>query len=198
MNLTQLPNWRLGALCLTMLLLLGGLGTRLFSLQVLNHPYYQALAASQRERAAELAPHRGVIYASEEGSEDVFPLAVNKETWTAYAVPRDMKDPLSVAKELAPLLYGYQQRRQARLHAIMTSTGQGSPTNPVSDSNSEEEKNALDILTSQLYAKFNQKTDPYEPFLRPYEVLDSDFKVALEQKQLPGLVLAARETSFYT
>jgi len=189
-------NWRIWALGFGSLLLFFALGLRLFNLQFLKSDYYEALALEQRQRSSQLTPHRGLIYASEERSGDLFPLAVNKPAWTVYAVPRDMDEPSRVADELAPALYAYQTRRQDRIRDILLKTGQNDePKAP--ELNEEEIKNELDILRDQLYQKFNQKTDPYEPLLRPYESLDEEFKRFLDDKQLSGLVLEEKETRFY-
>src|SRR3989338_9580434 len=96
------PQQRIWLLSAAALVLFGGLTTRLVDLQILRTSYFQAVAENQRRRAAELTPHRGTIYLQEHDSTELFPVAVNSQAYFAYAVPRDIDQPLAVAKQLAP------------------------------------------------------------------------------------------------
>ncbi|MEX1997470.1 MAG: penicillin-binding protein 2 [Candidatus Andersenbacteria bacterium] len=178
-------------------LLFTGLGLRLGYLQVVRADYYEAVAESQRKRAGELLPHRGTIYASEGRSTvaETFPLATNHKAWLVYAIPRDMENPQTVADELTPALLTFRQRQRQRLTDILQKTGQQETgdAEPASTPTPDEH----DILRQQLYDKFNQKTDPYEPLLRPYEVLDDELKSFLEDKKLPGVVIEEQEVRTY-
>jgi len=172
-------------------------GGKLFFLQIWRHSYYDAVAASQREHAYELLPHRGTIYMSDGQDQDYFPVAVNKQAWIAYAVPRDMDDPKSVSDQLAPLLQAFRQRERNQVHDILVRTGQltNGTTDPTANQPSADDETAA--LRDQLFAKFNRHTDPYAPLLRPDEVLDDQFKQALDQAKLPGIILEEKEVRFY-
>jgi len=171
---------------------------RLANLQIVRSAYYDAVAHSQRQRASELMPHRGTVYVYEGGDKDPFPIAVNREAWIAYAVPRDMDDASTTANELAPELVAFRERQQQRVNDIIEKTGQAAgaaaheptPTPAPLDQRVQETREAL-------FQKLNQKADPYEPFLRPYEVLDDEFKAFLEKKQMKGIVLETKEVRFY-
>ena len=76
-----------------------GLGFRLFQKQILQHPTYLAQAEGQYIIKKDLPAQRGKIYAS-----DMFPLATNKQYYQVLAVPRNIKNPDTVAQELAPIL----------------------------------------------------------------------------------------------
>ncbi len=183
---------RILSLIFILLIAFGGLGARLVNLQIYNHDYYEAVAASQRQHASEIAPRRGTIYMRENRNEDLFPVAVDNKAWIAFAVPREIEDPAYVAKELAPALYAYQTRQSEKIEKIMKETGQ--ITNKNTDLNNQpdnppDKEKEISILEDKLYNKFNQKTDPYEPFLRFYEKLDEEFKRFLEERQLPGIVI---------
>lgn len=192
---------RLAALFFMFAVLSGGLIARLGYLQIARHEYYTVVAESQRKRAGELLPHRGTIYVSEGRSgetEENFPIATNHKAYFAYAVPRDMKDPGMVAEELAPALLAFRTRQQERVAAIIRATGQkareestGDGVEPLSP---EDE---LDVVRQQLHTKFDQKTDPYEPLLRPYEVLDEPFKQFLTERNFPGVVVEEEEVRTY-
>src|SRR5688572_10201570 len=107
-------NWRIWTLTAGGLGLFGLLIVRLFYLQVVQAEFYATEAANQRQRSSQLAPHRGVIYASEAHSSELFPLAVNKQVWSVYAVPRDIEDPVRAADDVAPVLYSFRERQIAR------------------------------------------------------------------------------------
>lgn len=174
---------------------------RLADLQVWRFSYFNAVAASQRQRASELVPHRGTIYVAEGQNQELFPVASNTIATIAYAVPRDMPDPAAVADQLAPALYAFRQRTSQRAADIIAATGQHlaipSPSITPSPSvvpNPEEEIRAL---REQLYQKFNQRTDPYEPLLKIYEVLDDELKNWLAEKKFDGIILEEREVRVY-
>ena len=199
------PDNRIRVLILFGLILIGILVIRLIDLQVIRHSYFTNIAEAQRKRAAELLPHRGTIYVNEGRGGDIFPIASNQKGFTAYAVPRDMEDPGRVASELAPQLLAFRQRQNDRTQEIITRTGQelyqedkeedetSSPEPQPTPSVEDQTKN----LQSEIFAKFNQKTDPYEPILRPYEALDQPLRTFLEEKQYPGVVLEEKEVRVY-
>ncbi|MBI4426364.1 MAG: penicillin-binding protein 2 [Candidatus Kerfeldbacteria bacterium] len=77
---------------------------RLFSLQVLQHGFYQALAEGQHSLYEQLFPTRGKIYATERNGEK-FPLATNEPLTLVFANPSRIKDdPEEVAQNLTSLL----------------------------------------------------------------------------------------------
>ncbi len=192
-------NRRLFLLSVSTVGLFGMLVVRLFDLQILRYAYYEAVATSQRKRAYEIMPRRGSIYMQEGAGRELFPVAVNRKAYVAYAVPRDMPDPLQVARELAPALLSHRQRQQQRVREIIAQTGQllatSSPAPTTVEQPSHEDQ--LAILQDELYGRFNQKTDPYEPFLRFYEVMDDELKQFLTERNLPGIVLEEQEIRTY-
>lgn len=203
-------NIRIWLLCLGSIIALLALNVRLFDLQILKHSYYQAVAESQRKRAAELTPHRGTIYMVEgrnEKERETFPVASNQRAWFTYAVPRDMENPEEVADQLAPALYAFRERQQDRVKNILSASGQNlgatSPTpSPTDESLPEDEpqktpEEETQDLKKNLFEKFNQRSDPFEPILRPHEVLDDEFRVFLEEKDYPGIVLEEQEVRIY-
>lgn len=76
-----------------------GLGFRLFQKQILEHADYLAEAEGQYILKKELPAQRGKIYAS-----DMFPMATNRQYYQVLAVPKNIKNPDTVAEKLAPIL----------------------------------------------------------------------------------------------
>ncbi len=75
---------------------------RAYFLQVINFGYYQALADNQHSLFRKLIPTRGEIYLKDRDA--LYPVAVNKETKMAYAVPKEIEDVTVASDELAAVL----------------------------------------------------------------------------------------------
>jgi cell division protein FtsI/penicillin-binding protein 2 len=63
---------------------------RLYALQVNAYPFYKALADNQHSIFRDLVPKRGEIFLQDK--EGLYPVAVNRETKMAYAVPKEIED----------------------------------------------------------------------------------------------------------
>ncbi|MDD2785806.1 MAG: penicillin-binding protein 2 [Patescibacteria group bacterium] len=77
---------------------------RLGKLQVVDHKIYGVLASDQHDLETKLLPNRGRIFIKESNESQLYPLAANREAWTLYAVPKNMKDPIKNAQLLSPIL----------------------------------------------------------------------------------------------
>lgn len=78
---------------------------RLFTLQVINHGFYAALAESQHALNEELLPNRGSIYVTDkESATGTYPLVTNKTLHLLFAVPKRITNPAEVAHTLAPFV----------------------------------------------------------------------------------------------
>lgn len=180
---------------------------RLIDLQIIQYGHFSNIAEAQRKRASDLLPHRGTIYVQGGRGGDVFPIASNKKAWIAYAVPRNMKDPQSVARMIAPELVKFKERQAQRTRDSIEQTGQNeilkfqpSPSPGISSPTPEPSptsEETVALLESQLIEKLGRRTDPYEPLLRPYEVLDEELLKFLEEKKLEGIVLEEQEIRTY-
>lgn len=93
---------RVYALYLIIFLLASGVFFRLFFLQVSSYGYYKKLAANQHSILEDIFPQRGEIFLQDSGSP--YPVAVNKDSKMAYAVPREMTDPTQVTRKLSEVL----------------------------------------------------------------------------------------------
>ena len=87
---------RIYFLLFVVLLLGSGVLARLFSLQILQYDYYNALAQGQQQIYEELFPKRGEILMQDlsvkrrTGQDKYYPLAINKEFQQVYIVPKNI------------------------------------------------------------------------------------------------------------
>lgn len=93
-------------LVLMVLVVLSGLlmALRLVKLQILDRNLYRVLAADQHDLEAKILPSRGRILIKDRTDGKWYPMAGNRYAWDLYAAPRDMKDPITAAHALAPIL----------------------------------------------------------------------------------------------
>ncbi len=84
-------------------LLIGtGLLWQLYRIQVRDHVLWSEQAQNQRLSTFDLKAERGEIFLHDNG--EPYPLAVNREYMAVYVVPREVRDPKAVARELAVVL----------------------------------------------------------------------------------------------
>lgn len=100
---------RAGFLSFFLFALLGSVGFRLFSLQILHHEFYRKQVLERSTLDALLALRGDIV----DRRGDV--LAKDIETLTVCASPRLIRDPESVAQKLAPLLYVDAEKLKAQL-----------------------------------------------------------------------------------
>jgi len=74
---------------------------RLGYLQIVEYGTYSLLASDQHDLATKLQPTRGQILVRDRSDGQLHPLASNKLTYQIYAVPREMKDAVTVAHALS-------------------------------------------------------------------------------------------------
>ena len=75
------------------------LSFRLFTIQVLQHKEYKAMAQSQYWNLQEIPPSRGNILSS-----DGYFLAANKTAYLLFAEPKEVKDPISSARKISEII----------------------------------------------------------------------------------------------
>lgn len=75
---------------------------KLYSLQVIGYASYKALADNQHSAFRDLVPKRGEIFLLDGNS--TYPVAVNKETKMAYAVPKEIDEPEKTARLVSETL----------------------------------------------------------------------------------------------
>ncbi|MCA9735483.1 hypothetical protein KC799_25320, partial [candidate division KSB1 bacterium] len=89
----------------------GVLIIRLFSLQILQHDYYQAVASREQLGYVEIPAQRGEIMIKDYHSNEEFLIATNTTLNLIYADPVMVKDPAYVANILHPLLFDIEDER---------------------------------------------------------------------------------------
>jgi cell division protein FtsI/penicillin-binding protein 2 len=107
----KFSQWRISVLIIIVFVVGSGILARLFSLQILQYDYYNVLAQDQHEIYTELFPQRGEIFiqdlsdsqrtrrhlseataAGQANQENYYPLAINKEFYQVYIIPKDIAD----------------------------------------------------------------------------------------------------------
>ncbi len=84
-------------------------------LQIAQYGFYSLYASDQHELGKKLLPVRGQILVRDRTDGSLHPLATNRLAWHIYAVPKDMKDPVSAARALAAALLLDEQDTIAKL-----------------------------------------------------------------------------------
>lgn len=96
-------NLRFRFASLLILVALGLVLIRIFSLGILKHDFYTALAQGQHQLLTELVPNRGTIFIGEKGN--IYqPLATNRNYQNVYLVPKEVEDKNVAAEQLSSLL----------------------------------------------------------------------------------------------
>jgi stage V sporulation protein D (sporulation-specific penicillin-binding protein) len=117
---------------------------RLFILQVFDHKFYAALAVSNHEIYKQLFPRRGTIFLQDtrtNGKE--YPVAVNREYYSLYAVPRDVPaDQISIIADFISKLLGYSEAEKNNLIAKLSK--KNDPYEPIVKKISDEFKDKID------------------------------------------------------
>lgn len=90
--------------------------SRLFILMILEHGFYQALAADSQEVISKLVPRRGSIYIQDSRTKQEYPLAINRDFFTVFADTREIKDDKTasdVATKLAEVFHYNDEKKLA-------------------------------------------------------------------------------------
>ena len=91
-------DWRIYLFFVFVFFIGSGVLARLFSLQILDYNHYSALAQDQHQIYQEIFPQRGEIFIQDlsikkrTGQDYYYPLAVNKEFYQVYLVPKNIPE----------------------------------------------------------------------------------------------------------
>ncbi len=117
-----MKNWRLGAVLGLFVILAAIIIGRLFYIQIVNGKFYQSQALGQQSGFAEVQGDRGEVFFSNSkesrgavSSGEVKSLAINKDAWTVGAVPKNISDKETFAKEVGKVLQITQKDMLAKL-----------------------------------------------------------------------------------
>lgn len=95
----RLSVWRIYLVAFFVFISAGIIFVRLYFLQVMAYEGYRSLSNDQHVLRKKLVPERGGIFLYDGTGQ--YPLAVNKETKMAYAVPREIENPAEASKFIA-------------------------------------------------------------------------------------------------
>jgi cell division protein FtsI/penicillin-binding protein 2 len=113
---------------------------RLVMLQVVHHGFYVALAEGQYEKSEELTPRRGELFLTSAHDEGTIPLAINRELYLLYAVPRDVEG----IEETITKLKGYIDLDEDVLRERLSK--EGDLYEPLMHKVTPEQKEAIEAL----------------------------------------------------
>jgi len=97
-------NSRIFLLAITIFLFTAALIARLFSLQVLSHDSFKALATSQHQLYRTLVPQRGQIFVLENKDGRIVPAVTNVEKNLVFAQPHEIENKPAAATQLSQIL----------------------------------------------------------------------------------------------
>jgi len=135
-------NWRIHFVFFFIIIAGLGITARMFYIQIINSGYYSALARGQSQDYSEVQAQRGDIFLRDEfsGGSSSFLAATNKDYFSLYAVPKEIKD-----VELVSARFGISQEK-------LNNTDD--PYEPLVNMLSEEDANkALELGIEGIYAK---------------------------------------------
>jgi len=140
-----MKNWRFYTLVFFIGLILGIIIFRLFSLQVLKHNFYKILAANQHQSFQTIYPIRGEIFMEDKHTNSdsrslLFPVAINKDFWVVYAVPKEIQEKEETVKKLSPLLGVEEKIIRGRINKL------DDPYEPLKNKVDEETVNKIKEL----------------------------------------------------
>lgn len=98
-----MKSFRLPLISIIFTLLYSGLVGNIYRLQIQKSDYYTERATAQYRFAGFLEPSRGNIYFTDRNGNQV-PTAMTKAYSIIFAVPKEIKDPESIAATLSPIL----------------------------------------------------------------------------------------------
>ena len=165
--------------------LIGGITIfRLFSLQIINHDLYLALAAGQHEISESIMPERGKIFIQEvtDDSENrkLYPLATNQSLYLVYAEPnRIEEDRDKVAEKILNILIeddliekedSKEEEQGAENEMEGGEDGEGGEEEAKAEKDEETDKKdngkyspEEESLFYNFLSKLTKENDPYEP-----------------------------------
>ncbi|MDP2631708.1 MAG: penicillin-binding protein 2 [Candidatus Uhrbacteria bacterium] len=197
--------WRLKALRFFFSTFVIVLIFRLFTLQVINASFYDALASGQHNFYKELFAERGSIFVRDWKDGGEYLAATNEPRAFVYANPRKIEDPIKVAYDISKIL-GYEiiyerdsdsEVDELSLIAdelslgIEESTNDGAELAEVAEVLSEEEEEGP-LEYQLLLDRLSKEDDPYEPIARNIDEKTLEELLALEIDGLGYVLEAAR------
>ncbi len=161
--LTQPLQSRLRLLSIGVIILVLVMVVRLFTMSVLQHDFYTALAAGTQDLYKDLLPNRGTIYIrNRDDPDDLYPLAMNRFVYQVFIDNRDNPEPNETTRGIAEVLGMDDDIRYGNYMKVKDSDPDD-PYIPITEANriSEKQKEAIEErgLTGVYFAR-----SPYRYF----------------------------------
>lgn len=153
-------DWRVKFFRYAMVFLAAVVVIRLFSLQVLDHRFYEALASGQHEIFEQLFPERGSIYVTDLKMAEPSPVATNQLLGFVYADPRRIENAYETTMALAEVL-GYDEvEGVSEVEEVPVGAQHVVPnSDDLPDETEPDETTDFEVLLARL----SKEDDPYEP-----------------------------------
>ncbi|MFH1766965.1 MAG: penicillin-binding protein 2 [Patescibacteria group bacterium] len=154
--------WRMKALRLLFVVFTGIIIFRLFSLQILNANFYEALASGQHSFYQELFAERGSIFVRDWKSKEEYVVATNEPRGFVFADPRRIENPEETTRKLCELL-GHEV---PAVTETSTEAADGSDIMAGLEDEvvTEEETVSIDVSAADESAETNGEEDPYATY----------------------------------
>jgi cell division protein FtsI/penicillin-binding protein 2 len=160
-----IEDWRINTVFLCFILSFSFILLRLFSIQILNHEKYVALAQDQYSDQTVIPAKRGDII-----SADGYVLAGNQNYFLMFAEPKKIKDPFQTASDLADLLVSIRYKQDTKPEETETS---------LEITKEEMRKSFFDVFYKSL--SLDLMWVPLQKEITPTE------KVVIEDKNIEGI-----------
>lgn len=175
------------------LLLLVGLVTKLCYLQVIRHTHYVEAASGQHDITYSLIPDRGKIYIQENylNSKELYPIAINKDFASLFAIPRDVVDSTAVSEKIYTFFREekvkqevdqrlLRERKDRLVKALEAVKSLPEGERPAAETKAKSDHEAL--LRDPVFLDFeNEKRD--ELIKEQHDILVAKFTDALNKKE---------------
>lgn len=203
LNTVARPSGRMKAVSGWFILMGFLITARLFFLQVIEYPLYDALASGQHEVLRQLLPERGEIFAETE--DGLYPLAINRDTYIVYAVPQEIDNVTTTVDVILPWIQEIiardipEEENVEPVELIAEDEDSVESTEMSDEKNKDvqddiEEEEVVDPEYASLFNRLNKADDPYEPLMRGVDKKDI---AVLEQKNLKGIYWIGVPSRYY-
>jgi cell division protein FtsI/penicillin-binding protein 2 len=129
---------------------------RLFVLQILRHNFYVNLSVDIHQFYQETYPKRGEILIKKAMTDELYPIAINRDLYLIYAVPRDVENPEETFEKLSSIIKISKEKILPRL------SKKNDLYEPIKHYLSEEEMKRIKELNLKGI-KFNSETVRFYP-----------------------------------
>lgn len=177
-----------------------GLATiaQLYRLQIVQNDYYTDVAKRQQEVNATLEPKRGRIFLSEasasNGSDELYPLATNKQFALVFARPNKITNPMAVAEGFYKVYNEQKVINEVEFRLSSDPEYASSTKEFLAFKRDVDIKVKKEGVIAEYVATFSKKNDPYEPVIKK---ADEELVEKIKALNLEGVDFDFHEDRFY-